>query len=75
MKLQPGCLRAAPAVAANALRSRRSDVQSVLDGIKTGKTDQQNAGDYVPMINPAGQKKLVPKANVAKAKAKGWKLR
>lgn len=32
-------------------------------------------GDLVPMFDPVGKKKLVPKSNVEAAKKKGWKLR
>ena len=40
-----------------------------------GGGDEIKKEDYVPMVSPIGQKKLVPRANVEKAKAKGWKLR
>ena len=41
--------------------------------IPSKKKDE--AAEYVPMIDPTGKKKLVPKQNVEKAKARGWKLR
>ena len=52
----------------------KSDIETVIKN-KVNKIDQTNKGDYVPMVNPAGQNKLVPKANVSKAQAKGWKTR
>ncbi len=53
---------------------QKSDLSTVLEN-KAVKIDQSKTEDYVPMINPAGQKKLVPKANVEKAKSRGWKTR
>ena len=53
---------------------QKSDLSSVLQN-KADKIDQTNPDDYVPMIDPSGKNKRVPKANVEKAKARGWKLR
>ena len=53
---------------------QKADLESVLNN-KVNNTNNVNKADYVPMVNPAGQNKLVPKGNVEKAKAKGWKLR
>lgn len=51
---------------------KRSDLEEVLGE----KAEKKTKGDeLVPMLDPLGRKKLVPKGNVEKAKAKGWKLR
>lgn len=53
---------------------KKSDLEAVL-GEKINKIDSGGKEEYVPMKDPLGNKKLVPKKNVEKAKARGWKLR
>ena len=53
---------------------QKSDLSSVLER-KANKIDQTQQTEYVPMFDSQGNKKKVPKANVEKAKSKGWKLR
>lgn len=57
----------------------KSDLETVLRGKKEA-ADVAAAGtsgkdEFVPMLDPLGRKKLVPKGNVDKAQKKGWKLR
>lgn len=51
---------------------QKSDLSSILGDKKEASAATP---EMVPMKDPAGKNKLVPKANVEKAKAKGWKLR
>lgn len=53
---------------------QKSDLGAILDAKKKEAAPAKAAG-MVPMITPAGVKKLVPAANVARAKAAGWKER
>lgn len=55
----------------------KSDLSEVVNSNKekAGTAKKTTPGKMVPMINPAGQKKLVPAENVERAKAAGWKTR